>query len=520
MKSIILSLPMTLFLVFAFSVYQVPGATIHVPGDQPTIQAGIDQASNWDTVLVDPGTYVETIDFLGKAIALWGEQGAGATFIDGAQAGSVVTFASGEVHTSIIEGFTIQNGSGTYFELDPGYWALCGGGIFCSASSPTILNCTISENRADHGGGICYVSSPSVTITPCKISENESDFTGGGICCYHETNLTVQICTISENLSEYWGGGIFSYGSTLIALNSMITGNIADSGGGIYLSGVFTPQRITNCTVADNSAIGMYGTGGGVFYDWGTPLIVKNSILWGNSAVYYDAYYGTQLFGQVLIWYSVIEGGGPGIEILNMNPLFVGGGDYHLTPDSPCIDAGRDEDLFIDIDGELRSAGCGFDIGADEISECRDCDGDHYPDEACGGSDCDDTDPLLSPGTEEICSNDIDDDCDGLVDGDDPDCLDFTLEMDVSYRLSRLIMEFTICMPESGTWATSMILTFPAIEVVPLWSLNLPGIYPLSYFPIVFPLSSMRWILIYSGLYTDEEERAADSEWVFTGWWS
>jgi len=39
----------------------------------------------------------------------------------------------------------------------------------------------------------------------------------------------------------------------------------------------------------------------------------------------------------------------------------------------------------------------------------------------CEG-DCDDSDPAVSPSQQEICDNQLDDDCDGLVDGDDKDC--------------------------------------------------------------------------------------------------
>ena len=44
------------------------GNVIHVPGDQPTIQAGIGAATNGDTVLVAAGIYYENINFNGKAI--------------------------------------------------------------------------------------------------------------------------------------------------------------------------------------------------------------------------------------------------------------------------------------------------------------------------------------------------------------------------------------------------------------------------------------------------------------------
>ena len=48
----------------------VAGQIIHVPEDQPTIQAGIIASVDGDTVLVAPGTYFENIRFMGKAITL------------------------------------------------------------------------------------------------------------------------------------------------------------------------------------------------------------------------------------------------------------------------------------------------------------------------------------------------------------------------------------------------------------------------------------------------------------------
>lgn len=49
-------------------------------------------------------------------------------------------------------------------------------------------------------------------------------------------------------------------------------------------------------------------------------------------------------------------------------------------------------------------------------------DGDGYIDTACGGDDCNDSDAEINPGQEEVCDDGKDNDCDGLADGDDPDC--------------------------------------------------------------------------------------------------
>ena len=50
------------------------------------------------------------------------------------------------------------------------------------------------------------------------------------------------------------------------------------------------------------------------------------------------------------------------------DPAFVDpdNGDYHIGPGSGAIDAGVDAGVYVDIDGEARPFGAGYDLGADE----------------------------------------------------------------------------------------------------------------------------------------------------------
>src|SRR4051812_5962215 len=76
-----------------------------------TVRGAMAASASGDTVLVCPGTYVESrLNFNGKGIVVRSTDGAATTIIDGNLSGTVFIFASGETSASVLEGFTIRNG--------------------------------------------------------------------------------------------------------------------------------------------------------------------------------------------------------------------------------------------------------------------------------------------------------------------------------------------------------------------------------------------------------------------------
>jgi nitrous oxidase accessory protein NosD len=256
--------------------------TVFVPGDHPTIQAAIDALATGDTVIVRPGTYAENIDFLGKAITVMSEQGAAVTTIDGNRSGSVVTFRNGEGPFSILEGFTVTNGTG---DVSGPYGR--GGGIYCESSSPTISNNTITRNTTcNYGGGIYCGANSSPSIIHNTIIRNTADFAGGGVCCYYSSPVITDN-TVSNNSatgSHSYGGGLYCYGDSrpLVTRNIIYENSGNQYGGGVHC-GYYSNAEITNNIVTNNRAV---YAGGGICCLDHSPARISNNIISGNSSDY------------------------------------------------------------------------------------------------------------------------------------------------------------------------------------------------------------------------------------------
>ena len=371
-----------------------------------TIQNAIDyaiahSASNEKiTIEVAPGTYSgngnQNIDFKGREITLYSEQGSEHTTIVCQEGYRGFYFHQGEDPNSVLRGFTIKNGKASDSSS-------IGGGIYCSSSSPGIIDCVIQDCTAKFGAGI-GLANASPYIADCVIQNCSSTQSGGfgaGMALLASDPVIVNTKILNNTLSDNSrGAGIYcSYGDVLLA-NCEIRKNKNTSGvlkgGGIYAEGAYTNIELKNCVIADNNAqsgAGIYtdsieidaydanfaqdataclvllnnctiaNNNGGGIYSIESRAKIRNSIIWGNS----DKNIGTENSVYLSVLYSDVQGlsSDVGYGNININPLFApADDDYHLLShvgrfapltktwavddiNSPCIDTGALGDAII-----------------------------------------------------------------------------------------------------------------------------------------------------------------------------
>ena len=300
-----------------------------------------------------------------------------------------------------------------------------GGGIFGHlAGNVSLTNNTITYNSAFKGGGVYFTSSEIVTFTNNNISNNICGSSGGGVYVRDaaEVNLVNNIINNNSSTTAGGGGAHIQLLGTAILTNNLISNNSAQSGGGASLSAgtaILTNNTIinnrtdqsgcgvvlgadtailTNNTISNNIANNEAESDGG-----GVILVLRsvsgianiyNNIIWNNQAesIGEDLYinnnpdqnpspngtvnlYNNDFDLSTGFYIKVDDSSVVYFDNLNNeDPLFVdpANDDYHLTAESPCINAGTKEAPELpkfDFEGDPRRKGRFPDIGADEYKK-------------------------------------------------------------------------------------------------------------------------------------------------------
>ena len=367
------------------------------------IQSAIDASISGQTIVVAPGIYRgdrnRNLDFGGRAITLRSVDPSDrdivlTTVVDAEQVGRGFFFHNGETRGAVVDGLTIRNGLASVGGTEG---SNRGGGVYCRDASPTFRRCIVTNNSVgptifnQFGGGGFYLERSAALLDRCEIVDNSTANPGGAIYCFQNSHADIRGCLIARN-EAFSGGGIALFASAPV---------------------------IRHCTIVDNRA---GAVGGAVHCNQAEPAI-RDSILWRNTAA--------GVADQILctnptVSYTDIQGGWPGTENLDADPRFadVSVGDYHLTLESPCINAG--DPLFVlpgalDIDGEPRISGGRVDMGADEAidTDCND-NGVLDEDEIAAGTSGDCNENGLPDECEDCNENGIADECD-IEDGTSTD---------------------------------------------------------------------------------------------------
>jgi hypothetical protein len=221
------------------------------------------------------------------------------------------------------------------------------GGVYLWVGSSTISGNTIFANSTPHGGGGVKLgpSSDAMLINNTIISNSAQ--TGGGVEVELDDNTNVELINnvIAENHASRLGSGLYIEDSSPRLLHNTIARNRGGEGIAIYVtadSEYSSTVALTN-TILVSHSVGISVTNGNT--------VTVNGILWHN----------------VPTTISLATGAIATLQNQHTDdPAFTADG-YHLSSASAAIDKGVDAGTTVDIDGEPRPAGMGFDLGADEF---------------------------------------------------------------------------------------------------------------------------------------------------------
>jgi predicted outer membrane repeat protein len=254
----------------------------------------------------------------------------------------------------------------------------------------TVRQCDFQDNDGRDGGAIfsradVAPASTSLAVTRCTFTGNTASASGGALYIYG-IRAAIAACTFKTNTAQQDGGAISNYRADPTIDSCLFVGNTAAGAGGAIQNLYNSSPEIVHGTFVANDA----PNGGAVAALGGSNPLLSHSILWNNTATQgRGLYLGRYPWSSVptataTIEYCDVEGDRDGTFVesgcnirwgsgnLDADPLFIASsrGDYRLSADSPCIDAGDPKYLpetgKVDLDGRRRLLGAAVDVGAFE----------------------------------------------------------------------------------------------------------------------------------------------------------
>ena len=306
---------------------------------------GIAHAETDDVVFLKEGTYsIDTVLTLDKPFTLRGEDRdttiVKQSITTGFAAATRVVYISSP--DARVESLWLRDGRGPL-----------GGNVYMAAG--VVSNCVVSHGycyagRSGSKGSNIYMTGGTISHSIVSDSKEVNYGSCGGGIAVMGPDVTIDTCLVRNNLGyQSWA---YDYDCR---------------GGGIYL-GNYTGIVVQNCTVVNNKA----GFGGGI-YSENASAVVRNCIFADNTVVKQtstETGYPNMGAADPAAWSPCISrcvigaGSAIGDNVRIADPLFVGGGDYHLaSAESPAVDwatayGGQAGDLEGKTRGDKPDCGC------------------------------------------------------------------------------------------------------------------------------------------------------------------
>lgn len=242
-------------------VHGAGGGTGTVDDPFHKVQSGLSAGAS--CVLLGAGNYVEDLQWPAYDTWVRSEEGAADTVLTGSGTTPVLTVASASTAASVLEGVTITGGGGRKIE-----------------STLTVGSSTYYYSKF-FGGGVSVGAPSAITLRDVTITENV-------LPAYAES-----VVGSSHYVTTSYGGGVYVQGASLVLDDVRITGNYAYYGGGAYvtsgeLAGV-------NLLIAANTAYSWAA----LYADAGSDVAFSASIVNANSGTISPG--GLAVYDSVLV---------------------------------------------------------------------------------------------------------------------------------------------------------------------------------------------------------------------------